>query len=114
MTRRIIIMLALGLALVAAILFGVSQCQEARNAKTVSDLAKGQAGAAIDSGKDAVGTLGNRVDEDERGRKTVKETDDEIANATDAGGVSNAGLGGLCRLRGYRDHPDCVQQPPSR
>lgn len=114
MTRRIIIMIVLGLALAGAILFGVTQCQSARNAKTVAGLAKGQAGAAVESGSDAVGTLGNRMAADEQGQRTVEETRHEIANATDAGAVSNAGLDGLCGLRGYRDHPDCVQRPGSR
>lgn len=114
MTRRIIIMLALGVALAVATLFGVTQCQSARTAKTTADLAKGQAGAAVQSGGDAVETLGNRMAADVAGQDTVKETEDAIANATDAAGVSDAGRSGLCGLRGYRNHPDCVQRAGPR
>lgn len=83
-------------------------------ANTRVKLERNQAGAAIQSGKDAIGTLGNRQVEDAQGTETVTETQHEIDNATDAGGVTDAGRNGLCDLRGYRSRPECVRRPAAR
>lgn len=119
MTRRVIIMLALGVALAVAILFGVTQCQSARNAKTATGLAKGQAGAAIESGGDAVETLGNRAAADAAGDQLTRENEDAIRKADGAGApvaapVRDAGVSSLCRRAAYRGDPRCVQPPAAR
>jgi 2-iminoacetate synthase ThiH len=114
MTRRAIILAGLGLCLLLVSLFALSQCQRARNAGTEARINKGQAGAAIDSGVDAVGTVSNGHAAAAAEQQSAKETSDEIRNAIDARGVTAAGRNGLCRLAAYRDHPDCVQQPRPR
>lgn len=85
--------------------------QSSLTVKTRAKLQQEQTGAAIESGSDAVNTIGNRQTEDAAGASTVLETQREINNATDAGGVTDAGLGGLCNLRGYRGRPECVRKP---
>lgn len=81
--------------------------------KTEAKLGKNQTKAAIDSGHDAVETLGNRQAEDAAGQKTVQETKDDISKQTDAGGVTDAGNRGLCRLASHRSNPECLQRTPS-
>jgi hypothetical protein len=82
--------------------------------KTEAKLGKNQTNAAINSGHDAVETIGNRQAEDEAGRQSVEETKNDIKNQTDAGGVTDAGRRGLCRLASHRSNPECVQHPASR
>jgi hypothetical protein len=87
----------------------VGKCSYDQRARTEVNLAKGQAGAAVASGTDAVGTVGNRMAADAAGDTTVMETKDAIDNATDAGGVTAAGRSGLCGLASYRSKPECVR-----
>jgi uncharacterized protein (UPF0333 family) len=60
---------------------------------------KAQTGAAIESGHVAVDTVGNRQAAEQNGAVAVRETQSEINNATDPGGITNAGLNGLHRVR---------------
>jgi hypothetical protein len=101
------------LALLVVVL-GVAKCSYDQRAKAEIKLATGQHGAAIASGSDAVGTLGNRMQADAAGQITVQETKDAINNASDAGGVTDAGLAGLCHLRGYSRKPECVRAAAPR
>jgi hypothetical protein len=61
---------------------------------------KAQTGAAIESGHQAVETIGKRSEAEANGAQTVKESQDEINKAADPGGVTDAGLAGLHRVRG--------------
>lgn len=107
MTRRVIIILVLGVTLVAAVVFGFMQYQNARSAKTQAGLAKGQAGAAMESGQDAVGTVGNTSARETGIDRTVEEGTDEIDRAP-AGNSNDAADRATCRLRSYRHLPKCV------
>jgi hypothetical protein len=102
-----VIFWGVAIALLVAVL-GVAKCSYDQRAKTEIKLSKGQAGAAVASGADAVGTLGNRMQADAIGDNTVMETQNAIHNATDAGGVTAAGRSGLCGLSGYRGKPECM------
>ncbi len=94
------------LAMTAALL---TMCSSTRGAKTEARLARSQAGAAVQSGADAVATVGQRAAEDAASGRVVEETKDEINEATDAAGVTDAGRNGLCRLDGYKRRPECVR-----
>jgi type II secretory pathway component PulM len=100
--------------LLAAAILVLHQCSVERTAKTETRLATGQAGAALNSGADAVGAVGNRQAADAAGDQTVMETKDAIDNATDAGGVTDAGRSGLCGLAGNRGKPECLRKPAAR
>lgn len=104
---------ALGLALLVLGLLGTAKCalDRAGQAETEAKLNKNQAGAAVESGKDAVETVGSRNTEDAAGNKTAEETKDAIAKSTDAAGVTGAGRDGLCGLAGYRQRPECLRGP---
>lgn len=111
-TRNIVFILIVAVGI--AIVFTVNSCQRERTAKTRENVATGQTKAAVESGRDAVETIGNRQAADDLGRDTVRETKDEIRNASDVPGVSGAGRNGLCRLAGNRGKPECVQHAPAR
>ena len=63
-------------------------------------VSRAQTGAAIESGKQAVETVGARSEAEASGAAGVLETKNEIDHATDPGGVTSAGLNGLHRVRG--------------
>lgn len=96
------------LALLLVVL-GLAKCTYDRSAKTEIRLSKGQAGAAVASGSDAVGTLGNRMQADAAGDQIVEEATDNVQKAVDARGVTAAGRSGLCQLAGYRRKPECMR-----
>lgn len=108
--------LVLGLVAVMCIisLITLNRCSAARTAGTEAKLATGQAGAAIQSGADAVDTIGNTQANEAAADITTKENDDEIRNAPGASApvdpaVRDAGLRSLCRRASYRSNPQCVQ-----
>lgn len=119
MTRRSTILLGLILALALAIVFGLSQCQRAKTAKTTADVANGQAGAAMESGGDAAGTVGNRMSADAETDVITQENRDAIQNAAGAHApvhpaLRDTAITSLCRRAAYRSHPRCVQPSPAR
>lgn len=79
--------------------------------KTEAKLGKNQTNAAISSGHDAVDTVGNRQAADAAGQQIVQETRNDINKQTDAGGVTDAGRNGLCRLASHRGNRECLQHP---
>jgi len=99
----------LGLSIVALLvgLFALHSCQTARTAKTGEKLATGQRGAAIESGSDAVQTIGNAMVNEAEIQTTVKDGTDAI-NAAPAGNSNDAADRATCRLRSYRHSGKCV------
>ena len=66
------------------------------DANVRADLGNEQAGAAIESGADAVGTVGNNQDAADETRSSVEEIQNEVDEATDADSADRAGRDGLC------------------
>ena len=107
---------AIILVLAIAAILVMQSCGAARTAKTATSLAKGQAGAATASGRDAVATVGARAEADEATDTLTRSNTDAIRSAKGAAApvdpdVRDAGLAGLCRRASYRGHPRCVQRP---
>ena len=76
-------------------------------------LGENQTEAAIESGKDAVQTVGAAGERDASIDRATTENNDAIqkadgADAPVAAGVRDAGLAGLCKRRVYRDDPRCL------
>lgn len=97
--------------LIGTFLF-LRQCSAERTAKTETKLATGQAGAAIQSGQDAVNTVGTVEGNSSSGDALTKANGDTIlnaqgANAVVAAPVRDAGIAALCRRPSYRDNPRC-------
>ncbi len=112
--RRVVM---IGLALFClAVIGGVQSCRMAQTAKTETRLSKGQTGAALESGADAVGTVGDvgaRAAETDR---LTQENADAIRSAPGADAPVDPALDRvarerLCRRAAYRGRPECVQQP---
>jgi type II secretory pathway component PulM len=99
-----------------AVLGGVTSCQMARTAKTEARLSKGQTGAALASGADAVEALGKSAAAEARIDTITEENERAIRQAPGAAvpvdpALHGAGLAGLCRRAAYRGRPECLQQP---
>ena len=104
---NIIPLLILVAVLVAAGWFALSQWQHAHTAKAETSLAQQQGTAAIQSGADAVSTVGNEQARETDIHSTVKEATDAIAQAP-AGNSNDAADRAACELRSYRHQPRCV------
>jgi hypothetical protein len=88
--------------LFAGILFGIYKSVEnyfTAGLETQVKLGKGQTGAAIESGHQAVNDVANRQATEANGAATVEDIQHEINNASDPGAVTAAGLDGLHRIR---------------
>ena len=108
----------IGLA-VAAVLFIPGLIGGLFNAKTEVRVAKGQAGAAIESGQDAIEALANSMARASESDAQTRSNEDAIRNAKGAdvrvdGAVRDAGLVGLCRRAAYRGDPKCLRFTPAR
>lgn len=112
-------LIAAGILILMMGMLLLSQCQSTRNAKTETRLNKGQAGAAVESGRDSVNTVGNRAATDAAGDAITRENDNAIRNADGASapvadGVRDAGIASVCRRAAYRGDPRCVLGADSR
>ncbi|WEJ98348.1 MAG: hypothetical protein P0Y59_15500 [Candidatus Sphingomonas phytovorans] len=94
------------IALLAGLL-ALRSCGTARKAATEARLAAGQRGAAIESGHDAVQTLGNAQAAERSIHETVKEGRDAI-NQAPGGDSNDAADRAACRLRSYRHSGKCI------
>lgn len=114
---RVISWIVLALLLVA--LLSLGKCVYDQRAKTEVRLSKGQTGAALESGADAVGTVGQQAASETAADRVTKENEDAIRNAEGAdapvaGGVRDAGLDSLCRRAAYRGSEQCLRHPAPR
>ncbi len=101
---------AVAIAVIALLVVGVlflRSCQQERSANARAKLATGQAGAALESGSDAVQTIGNTMANETDIHATVKDGTDAI-NAAPAGNSNDAADRAACRLRSYRHSARCV------
>lgn len=108
------IAIVIGLAL--AIILAWNLWQSSVTAKTKVKLATGQANAQIESGRDAVETVGNRAESDAQSDTLTRSNGDEIRNAEGASApvappVRDAGLASLCRRSAYRGDARCLLKP---
>jgi hypothetical protein len=83
-------------------------------AKTEARLSKGQTGAALASGADAVEALGKSAAAEARIDTTTKENERAIRQAPGAAvpvdpDLHDLGLRSLCKRAAYRGRPECLQ-----
>jgi hypothetical protein len=108
---RAIVLTLIGLMLIAAFVFGTSQCASRKTAEKQAEVSQGQAGAAIDSGSEAMNTVGNVMTNDAATDALVGMGQTEIAAATQ-GTKGKAAKRAACRLRAYKDTPQCQEPKP--
>lgn len=109
MTRpslRTIVLLIGALLLTVALAMGMRSCTAARRAAAEADLARDRGQAAIESGRDAVNTIGSAAARETEIHGTVQEATHAIAQAP-AGDSNDAADRAACRMRSYRDQPRC-------
>lgn len=86
------------------VVLATAKCVSDRGIKTQVKLEKNQTNAAIQSGKDAVDTLGNRQAAEDAAAQNVQETQHAIENASHVSDVTGAGLAGLRAARRKAGH----------
>jgi hypothetical protein len=96
----------LAIVAVLAMLFAIRSCNSARDAGAAAKIERGRGEAAIDSGRDAVETIGNAAARETQIHDSVKDGTDAINDAP-AGDSNDAADRAACRLRAYHDHPRC-------
>lgn len=99
--------------------FGIYQCDQRRNEGAQSKVSAGQAGAAGESGKDAVDTTAGAGRREASSEELTRQNERDIRGAEGAGdqvkpGVQGAGLAALCKRTAYRDDPRCKAKEPAR
>jgi flagellar biosynthesis/type III secretory pathway M-ring protein FliF/YscJ len=115
---RIVGVVVGGLFLFLLIAFGLYQCDKRRDEAAQSRVERGQAGAASESARDAIGTVTQRGAEERASEELTRTNDKEIRNAEGAkervgSGVDLAGRRSLCRRAAYRDDPKCRMFKPA-
>ena len=119
MTRTIALRVAAGLAALLIVLWLVNALTGGKVAQVVARLQTNLAGAAIESGGDAVQTVGSQAASEDRTDTITKENDHAIRSAEGAAApvaaaADRAGRASLCRRAAYRLDPACVQFTPAR
>lgn len=93
---------------VAVLAFAVTQCGSKKTAQKQNEVAEGQAGAAIDSGSEAMNTVSNVAASDAATDATVAAGQAEVAAAA-KGQKGKAAQRAACRFKAYRDTPQCKE-----
>jgi hypothetical protein len=102
------IVTGLGLLLIVVAFLYLQSCQQNRQRAAQSKVDKGQSGASIQSGTDAMNTMGNVVEGDARIDATVKGGVDAIL--TQPAGHSNAAaVRAACRMRSHCSDRRCAE-----
>jgi len=109
--------LAVGALIVLGLLFWGYRALTA-DARTEARLARNQAEAALESGRDAVGTVGAQGAAEDEVDRITEENEDDIRNADGADapvadGAHAAGIRSLCRRAANRSRPECLQHAPA-
>lgn len=100
--------------ILAVLIFGISQCQSARTARTEARLSSEQGQAASESARDAIGAVGAVSGRGAAGDQLTRENEADIraalgADAQVSAEVRSAGLAAICKRAAYRDDPRCVK-----
>lgn len=117
-TRTLVVVLAAAVLLVLTSVLVYRHWVSQKSVETKLEISKGQTGAALESGRDAVDTVGNQMASERSVDQVTRENEDEIrsaegADAPVAAPVRDAGLAGLCRRAAYSHDPRCVQRTPA-
>jgi hypothetical protein len=107
---RAIVMGAIALMLVAAILFGLDQCRARQTAGKQAEVSKEQGQASINAGAAAMNTVSGVQANDAATDAAVAEGQAAIRNAPQ-GQKGAAAKSALCKLKTYRDTPQCKEPP---
>lgn len=110
---RTIAMIVGALFLLAVIGFGVTQCQQRRNAASQARMGAAQGAGNADSASNAIATVA-RAGEAAAASEELTRTNERAIRAAPGAdqrvdmGVQAAGLQALCRRAAYADNPRCA------
>ena len=90
-----------------------SSLTSGNRAKVEAKLNRNVAGAAVESGRDAVNVTGNAATRENASDRKVQDDHAKIDAAPDAGSADAAGADSLCRLSPHLCREQPVQQPAS-
>lgn len=113
LTAKLALYLLAALAAVAALWWLYSAITA--NPNTEARLGRNQAEAALESGKDAVNTVGEAAEREAASDALTRSNEETIRNAEGADDkvaapVRDAGLDALCRRAAYRDSLRCLER----
>jgi hypothetical protein len=114
---RLIAMVVGGVLIVALAGLGLYQCDKRRDQAAQARVERGQAGAASESAKDAIGTVSSAGRREAGSEELTRSNEREIRGADGANerigpGVDYAGRAALCRREAYRNDPKCKVMKP--
>lgn len=109
---RAIVLTLIALMLMAALFFGVTQCQSRKSKDAQTKVDKAQTGAVIESGMDASNVQAGIATNDTATADLGRQNEKEIRDAKGSDAVVDpaahaAGIRALCRRKAYRDSPSC-------
>lgn len=105
---RVIAMLGGIILLIVVLGLGLRACQQNHSLKTQNKVATGQVGASTASGAAAVNTVGGVMSNDASTDAAVAQGQASISAAPE-GQKGAATIAAACRLRAYRDTPQCKE-----
>lgn len=108
LSYRILAMIVAGIVLVALILLLLNQCQSTKTAKKQAEVSKGQAGASIGAGAEAVKKAAEVMASDDATDAQVAAARATIAAAA-KGQKGAAAKRAACGFKAYRDTPQCKE-----
>lgn len=107
-SARLIAMIVGVLLIVGVAAFAVTQCSSSKTAGKRAEVSKGQAGAAIDAGSEAVNTAASIIASDSATDAQVAAAQREIAAAA-AGQKGATAKRAACRFKAYANSPQCKE-----
>lgn len=118
LSTRVIAMIVGAILLVVGLALLVHSCDVSKSRGAQSRLDRAQTQATINSGADAVNTVGTVSSNEAQANDLTRSNDRDIRNAEGSNAVVNpaardAGLRALCLRRAYRDTPKCKLLKPA-
>lgn len=115
---RVLIGLVTVIALALAAWWIIATFMSGKTAKTQARLSENQAEASLESGTDAVETVGRTIEYERHVDYITKETERAIREAPGADAPVDPRLDSiarqrLCQRAAYSQHPDCLQYAPA-
>jgi hypothetical protein len=108
---RVAVLGLVALLVVITLSFGLSQCSGKKTAEKQAEVSQGQGNAAISAGEEVGNTLSNVATSDAKTDALVGMGQAEIAAASQ-GTKGKAAKRAACRLKAYRDSPQCQEPKP--
>jgi hypothetical protein len=105
-SARLIAIVVGAVLIIAALLWGPAACRSMHTAKKQAEISKGQEGAAVSAGAEAMNTVSNVAGNTAATDATVTQGQGEVRAAPE-GKKGAAAVNAACRFKANRDKPQC-------